>query len=150
MYPFILTIHNIVRWLILIAAVVAIVKAFIGWFGKKEWSKADNLAGAIYVGLVDLNILLGLTLYLFLSPLTQVAFADFGAAMGDSTLRFFAVEHILGMIVALVLAHVGRVLSKRAAEVVKKHRAVAIWFSLSLLAILAMIPWNRPLWPGSG
>jgi hypothetical protein len=54
------------------------------------------------------------------------------------------------MVVALALAHVGRVLSKRAAEVVKKHRTVAIWFTLSFLAILTMIPWDRPLFPGLG
>jgi hypothetical protein len=121
-----------------------------GWFGKKEWIKTDNLAGVIYVGLVDLNVLLGLVLYIFLSPLTRAAFANFGEAMSNSTLRFFAVEHIFGMIVALVLAHVGRMLSKRAMDTVKKHRAAAIWFALSFLVILATIPWGRALFPGLG
>jgi uncharacterized membrane protein len=150
MYSFILALHNILRWLILVAAVVVIVQAFVGWFGKKEWSKADNLAGIIYVSAVDLNVLLGLILYLFLSPLTRQAFADFGAAMGNPVLRFFAVEHILMMLVALALAHVGRSLSKKATETVKKHRPAAIWYTLSLLAILSMIPWDRSLWPGVG
>jgi len=148
MYTFILATHNIVRWLVLIAAVVAIVRAFIGWLGKKEWSKADNLTGLIYVSLMDLNLLLGLILYIFLSPLTRAAFTDFGAAMADSTLRFFAVEHIFGMIVALVLGHVGRVLSRKATGTAKKHRIVAIGFTLSFLVILAMIPWDRSLFPG--
>jgi uncharacterized membrane protein YphA (DoxX/SURF4 family) len=147
MYNFILATHNIVRWLILVAAVVVIVQAFVGWLGKREWSKADNLAGIIYVSVIDLNILLGFILYLFLSPLTRQAFVDFGAAMGNPVLRFFAVEHIFMMLVALALAHVGRSLSKKATEPIKKHRAAAIWYTLSLLAILFMIPWDRPLWP---
>jgi hypothetical protein len=147
MYNFILAAHNIVRWLILVAAVVVIVQAFVGWLGKKEWSKADNLAGIIYVSVMDLNVLLGFILYLFLSPLTRQAFVDFGAAMGNSVLRFFAVEHIFVMLVALALAHIGRSLSKKAAEPIKKHRAAAIWYTLSLLAILIMIPWDRPFWP---
>jgi hypothetical protein len=94
------------------------------------------------------NVLLGLILYLFLSPFVRRAFADFGAAMGDNELRFFAVEHIFGMILALVLAHVGRVLSKKATESVKKYRAAALWFALSLVAVLVMIPWDRPFWRG--
>jgi hypothetical protein len=148
MYNFILATHNIVRWLILVAAVVVIVQAFVGWLGKKEWSKAGNLVGIIYVSVVDLNVLLGLILYLFLSPLTRQAFADFGAAMGNPALRFFAVEHIFMMLVALALAHIGRSLSKKATETAKKHRMAAIWYTLSLLAILIMIPWDRPFWPG--
>lgn len=148
MYSFILATHNIVRWLVLIAAVVVIVQAFVGWLGKKEWSKAGNLVGIIYVSAVDLNVLLGLILYLFLSPLTRQAFADFGAAMGNPILRFFAVEHIFMMLVALVLAHIGRSLSKKATETAKKHRTAAIWYTLSLLVILIMIPWDRPFWPG--
>jgi hypothetical protein len=150
MYSFILATHNIVRWLVLIAAVVVIVQAFVGWLGKKEWSKANNLAGIIYVSAVDLNVLLGLILYLFLSPLTRQAFADFGAAMGNPILRFFAVEHIFMMLVALALAHIGRSLSKKATETAKKHRTAAIWYTLSLLVILIMIPWGRPFWPGVG
>jgi hypothetical protein len=150
MYSFILATHNIVRWLILIAAVVAIIQAFVGWFGEKEWSKANGLTGLIYVSAVDLNVLLGLILYLFLSPLTRQAFADFGAAMGNPTLRFFAVEHIFTMLVALALAHVGRSLSKKATETIKKHRTAAIWYTVSLLAILTMIPWDRALWPSLG
>lgn len=149
MYPFILSLHNIVRWLILIAALAAIVKALIGWFGKREWTKNDNLAGLFYVSMLDLNVLLGLILYIFLSPLTtQAIFNDFGAAMADSTLRFFAVEHLAMMIIALVLAHIGRSISKKAVDTARKHRAAAIWFIISLLVILISIPWDRPFWRG--
>ena len=101
--------------------------------------------GLSYTIVMDVNLLLGLLLYILFSPITKAAFANFGAAMGDSTLRFFAVEHIFGMVVAVILAHVGRALSKKATEPVKKYRAAAIWYTLSLLVILAMIPWDRPL-----
>lgn len=148
MYTFMLFSHNIFRWLLLVAGVVAVVMAFVGWLGKKDWSKRDNSVGLVYIILMDVNVLLGFILYLFLSPLTQAAFADFGAAMGNSTLRFFAVEHIFGMLLALVFAHVGRSFSKKAGEPLKKHRTAAIWFTLSLVAVLAMIPWDRPLLQG--
>ncbi len=148
MYTFMLFSHNIFRWLLLVAGVVAVVMAFVGWLGKKDWPKRDNSVGLVYIILMDVNVLLGFILYLFLSPLTQAAFADFGAAMGNSTLRFFAVEHIFGMLLALVFAHVGRSFSKKAGEPLKKHRTAAIWFTLSLVAVLAMIPWDRPLLQG--
>ena len=149
MYLFILILHNLVRWLILIAALVAIVKAVAGWSGKREWTKADNLAGLLYISMLDLNVLLGLILYVFLSPLTtQAIFNDFGAAMSDRILRFFAVEHLAGMIIALVLAHIGRSASKRAVAAVRQHRTAAIWYTISLLIILVSIPWDRPFWRG--
>jgi hypothetical protein len=148
MYTFVLATHNVVRWLVLIVGLIAVIMAFVGWFGKKEWRNTDDKIGLAYTGLMDVNLLLGLLLYIFLSPITKAAFANFGAAMGDSTLRFFAVEHIFGMVVAVILAHLGRGLSKKATESVKKHRTAAIWFALSLVAVLAMIPWERPLFRG--
>lgn len=144
MYMFVLATHNIVRWLVLIVGLIAVVMAFVGWFGKKEWRNTDEKIGLAYTIVMDVNLLLGLLLYIFLSPITKAAFADFGAAMGDSMLRFFAVEHIFGMVVAVIVTHVGRVLSKKAVESRKKYRAAAIWYTFSLLVILAMIPWDRP------
>jgi len=145
---FVLATHNLVRWLVLILGLIAVVMAFVGWFGKKEWRNVDDKTGLAYTIVLDMNLLLGLLLYIFLSPVTQAAFADFGAAMGDDMLRFFVVEHIFGMVVAVIVAHVGRVLSKKAVESKKKYRATAIWFTFSLLVILAMIPWDRPFFRG--
>ena len=148
MYTFVLATHNMVRWLVLIAGLIAVVMAFVGWFAKKEWRNADDKIGLAYTMVLDVNLLLGLLLYIFLSPVTKTAFADFGAAMGNDVLRFFAVEHIFGMVVAVSVAHVGRVLSKKAAEPREKYRAAAIWYTFSLLVILAMIPWDRPFFRG--
>jgi hypothetical protein len=66
--------------------------------------------------------------------------------MADPTLRFFTVEHILYMVFAVVLAHVGRAMSRRAAEA-GKHQRAAVWYGLSLAAILIAIPWSRSLNP---
>jgi hypothetical protein len=85
-------------------------------------------------------VLLGLLLYLFLSPFTSLAFDDFGAAMRNSALRFWAVEHVLGMLIGIALAHIGRARIARAAAA-RKHRLAAIFFGLALLAILVSIPW---------
>jgi hypothetical protein len=92
----------------------------------------------------------GLLLYFVYSPFTAAAMQDFGAAMRDPGLRFWAVEHTFGMALAIVLAHVGRV-RVRKADASRKHRLAAIFFGLALIAILVSIPWpgtanGRPLW----
>lgn len=96
-------------------------------------------------GGLDIQMLVGLILYFFLSPLTTAAFKNFGAAMSNPILRFFAIEHILYMIVAVALGHVGRTLAKKATEAVAKHRISAILYGLAVVVILLAIPWSRPL-----
>lgn len=143
MYTGLLHTHNLFRWLVLLALLAAVIMAFVGWFSKGKWKKADNLTGLILMIFMDFQLLIGLILYVFVSPITRAAFSDFGAAMQNRDIRFYAVEHILMMIVALVLVHIGRAKSKKALEAWKKHRAAAIYYTLSLIVVLAAIPWDR-------
>ncbi|MBN1373325.1 MAG: hypothetical protein JW987_15420 [Anaerolineaceae bacterium] len=140
LYSILLPVHSIVRWLVVIAVVAAVVRAFSGWFGKKAFTALDNKIGLAFTSLMDLQLLIGLILYV-ISPILQTAFQDFGGAMSNTQLRFFAVEHILMMVIAVVLAHVGRALSKKASTDLLKHRRAAIWFGLALLVMLLSIPW---------
>jgi len=143
MYTGLLHSHNLLRWLVLITLVLAVVFAFIGWFTNKSWTKRDKIAGMLLTLFMDIQLLLGLSLYFFFSPITKAAFADFGAAMKDKDLRFYAVEHILMMVIAVVLVHIGRAKSKKATTDWKKHRIAAIWYGIALIIILAGIPWER-------
>ncbi len=148
MYAFILAVHNILRWIVLILLVVALVRAFWGWFGKVEWTPMDRKVGMFYSVSLDIQLLLGLVLYFVLSPITKLALGDFGAALASTDLRFFAFDHSLMMVLAVIFAHVGVAAAKRADESIIKHRRSAIWFSLSLIVILLGMPWFRPLLPG--
>ncbi len=145
MYTGLLHAHNLFRWLVLLALVLALVFAFIGWAGKKEWSKKDKITGLVLTIFMDIQFLIGFILYAFVSPYTQTAFADFGAAMKNALLRFYAVEHILLMVVALVFVHIGKSKTKKGTLSWKKHRVAAIWFGLALILVLAGIPWDRAL-----
>ncbi len=147
-YSIILTLHSFVRWVLVIVAVVAVVRAFAGWLGKKEWTALDSRLGVLLSSSADLQMLLGLILYIFLSPLTQAAFKNFGAAMSDPVLRYWGVEHIVMLFAAVVLIHVGQTMAKRA-EAALKYKWAAIFWGLALLAMLVAIPW--PFLPvGSG
>lgn len=145
MYAGLLHSHNGLRWLVLLALLISIVFAFSGWFRKRDWTKTDKLSGLLLVIFMDLQFLIGIILYAFVSPITKAAFSDFGAAMKNADLRFYAVEHFLMMIIALVLVHIGRAKSKKDIAGWKRHRSAALFYGLSLLLILAAIPWERAM-----
>ncbi len=149
MYEFLLGLHSILRWVVLIAGVLAVVWAVRGWRGGQAWTALDNRLGLVFTSVLDVQVLVGVILYV-VSPLIQRVFQDFGAAMGNSGLRFFAMEHTLMMIVAVVIAHVGRARIRRAPDAEGKHKQAALFFGLALLVVLAAIPWpflpaGRPL-----
>lgn len=145
MYTGLLHTHNLFRWLVLLSFVFTIIFALAGWFGKKSWTKRDDISGLTLTIFMDIQFLVGLILYFFVSPITQAAFADFGGAMKNAELRFYAVEHILMMFIALVLVHIGRMKIKRINADWKKHRAAVVWFGIALVIIIAAIPWERAL-----
>jgi hypothetical protein len=145
LYPHLLAFHGLLRWVVLAAALAAILVAASGWSGTQPASPALRRFSVIFVSAMDLNFLLGLVLYFGASPVTKMAFQNMAAAMKDHELRFFSVEHTTYMFLAVVLAHVGGVLVKKGKTDLKKYRGATIAFLLSLLLILAGIPWWRPL-----
>ncbi len=46
MYIFIIALHSFIRWLVVIAGVLAAGRAIWGWVGKKEWAKLDDRLGS--------------------------------------------------------------------------------------------------------
>lgn len=140
-YLLFLTLHNITRWLIIGFAVWALVRAYSGWFKKLEWNKSDDRAGILFTSMIDLQVLLGLLLYFLFSPAARQLVANFSLAMKIPDVRFFGMEHVLIMVIAMIVAHVGRTLSKKAKTTIAQHRAAAISYSLAILIILAAIPW---------
>ncbi len=143
MYTGLLHLHNSLRWLILLLALITLLKYFMGWFSQKSWRKSDNILSIIFTSVMDLQPLTGLVLYFFVSPITQAAFQDFGAAMKNADLRFYAVEHFLMMLIAVVLVHIGRSKSKKAGSDRKKFGLSLVFFGIAYLIILAAIPWSR-------
>jgi hypothetical protein len=149
MFDVMLLLHSWLRWPALIAGIVAIAAAFTSRPIGAEKTAADRVGG-IFVGLLDLQMLLGLLLYVVLSPTTAAIRQDFGAAMRDPVARFWAVEHISLMMVAVIVAHVGRVLVRKARTPGSKRTRMIITYTVATLAIVAAIPWpgfraGRPL-----
>ena len=146
MHVFLLAIHNVLRWVVLVLAIVAAVFAFLGWFKKRAWEERDRKFGLFLTIAIDIQLLLGLLLY-FTSQLVKTALQDFGAAMAIADARQFALEHPFYMILALVFAHLGSTLPKKVDDPQAKFKRAAIFFALTVLFLLLGIPWMRPLFP---
>ena len=150
MYGLALTLHSWIRWFVLLMGLVAVLRALAGWFGRRRWEAADDQAGLLFTISMDVQMLVGLLLYFVLSPFTTVALRSMGTAMREPALRFWAVEHVTLMLIALVLAHVGRVRVRGVSDPRTKHFRAMLFFGLALIAVLMAIPWpgmanGRPL-----
>ncbi|MDP2889809.1 MAG: hypothetical protein Q8P34_12725 [Bacteroidota bacterium] len=143
MYTGFLHLHDVLRWLLLVSLAVTLVKYLAGWFGNQPWKKTDNILGIVFTSLMDLQLLTGLVLYFFLSPITKLAMSDFGAAMKNSDLRFYAVEHFAMMLIAVVLVHIGRAKSKKAKTDQGKFKIASIFFLIASIIMVVAIPWSR-------
>jgi uncharacterized membrane protein len=140
MYEALLIAHSWLRWAVLIFGLVAIFLAYQGWGSNKPFGPTDNRFGTFFIGSLHLQLLIGLILYFFLSPVTQTALQNMGAAMRDRDLRFWAVEHLVGMVIAVVVAQIGRIKSRKAPTDLQKHKRAAIYFTIALILILISIP----------
>lgn len=140
MYQFIQSTHSHTRWLVLLTAAIAIIMPFI----NNSVSKKSKLPGLAFMIICDIQLLMGLTLYFSLSPLGLQAF-DQGMAfvMKNAEVRKIAVEHFILMLGAIALTHIGYAKLKKATEASAVKKISLIFFGLSLVLILAGIPWAK-------
>lgn len=150
MYLLTLTLHSWLRWAVLFLGMAVIVRSASGLAAGRPFDAGDSKGGQYFAIALDLQAALGLVLYGILSPITQSAFAHMGDSMKNPILRFWAVEHVVLMLVALGLAHLGVVRARKAATGAAKHRVLLVFVVLALVAAFAAIPWpfmadGRPL-----
>lgn len=150
MYPFLLTTHSLMRWVVLIAGIYLIVRAVRGVVGKRPYVAGDSAAGLFFTISLDIQLVIGLLLYGVFSPVTRTAFANMADAMGTREIRFFVAEHFVLMMLAVAVAHVTSVLVRRAPVDDVKFKRAAIGGLVTLALILAGIPWWRPALPALG
>lgn len=146
MYEFLVGLHNLLRWLVLLGAAYALIKSYRGLFSRAVWTPSDKRAGIVYTSLLNLQLVLGLLLYV-VSPLVRGAVQDMGAAMANDRLRFFVVEHLTFMILAIVIAQLGYSLGKRAPTDRGKFLRSSVAYTLATVLVLAGIPWWRSFIP---
>ena len=140
MYNGMLHLHSVLRWVILILLLVAIFKNFAD--RSKPFTSGHKKLGLYLMICADLLLLVGL--YQWFAGnwgLKSIQLNGFGNVMKESTLRFFAIEHTTGMLIAIILIHLGHSFGKRSVPDTQKHKRILLYFGLALLIILISIPW---------
>lgn len=132
--------HSIGRWIVLLLLIFAILNSLIA--GNRPYIRTDNRLGLLLTIAADLMLLIGIYLW-FVGPwgYKQIEASGMGAVMKDPASRFFVVEHLAGMLIAIILIHIGKAQGKKAIGDRAKHRRTMIFYLVALLIILASIPW---------
>lgn len=148
MYFTLLFMHSWLRWIIVSALIILLVRAVYAYLKKDTYNKIDNVSSLILVASTHAQVLIGLLLYFVFSPFTTHPLSD--TMMQNSVIRYWKFEHIAAMLLFLIVVQSGRILSKKVINDLNKHKT-NIFFSLfALLILFFTMPWpqksyGRPL-----
>lgn len=140
MYPYLLALHSVFRWLVLLSLFFAIYRSYRGWMTGAAYSKFDNGVRHWSATIAHVQLVLGICLY-FVSPLVDYFLHHFKEAVHEREIRFFGMEHSLMMILGIIVITIASMVSKRQPTDTKKFRALALGYTLALLIILSSVPW---------
>lgn len=142
MYTALLDLHSVLRWVILVLALVAIFKSYSGMMAGKVFSAGDRKVGLFLMIAAHTTLVVGFYLWLA-GPygLANIRNLGFGEVMRDRVYRFYAVEHLVGMLIAIVLITLGRGAAKKSISDRAKHKRTFWYILVALVIMLATIPW---------
>jgi hypothetical protein len=137
-----LLLHSILRWLVLISVATAGIVALRGYILKAPiivWERSVSIVAMV---LCHVQLLLGLLLYgMKFSSYTLTTMRGHQTILTNAVIRYWKMEHIAGMILAIALVTIGRMMSKKARTERGKQLRIAIFYLIALLIFLVMIPW---------
>lgn len=147
-----LHLHNFLRWVVLLFALLTIIRSMMGLANNGAFTSGDRKTAMFLMISADIQLLLGLALYYLKGWFTVLTSG--GDIMSNKASRFFAIEHLAGMLIAIILIHIGYAAAKKNIADRAKHKKL-FWFTLiAVLIIMVTIPWpfreivGRPLFPG--
>ena len=142
MYTTFLYLHSILRWIIIVLAVVSIFKSISGMMTGKPFGGAEKKTGLFLMISAHTTLVVGFYLWLA-GPwgLANIRNLGFGDVMKDRVYRFYAVEHLVGMLIAIVLITIARRVSKKSISDGAKHKRTFWLILVALLIILVSVPW---------
>lgn len=134
MYTGLVHAHSGLRWVALLLLLAAVLVSVSRWLGANSFTDGNRKLYLFTLISVHTQLVLGLILYV-ISPLVNFS------GLSDRVIRFYTVEHITIMLLAIIAITVGYSRSKRATNDTQKHRLVGIFYGIGLLLILVGIPW---------
>ena len=150
LYNALLHIHSAGRWIVLLLLLFAIINSLIA--GNRPYIRTDNRLGLLLTIFADLMLVVGIVLWFTGSwGYHQIQTKGMAEVMKNPADRFYVIEHLLGMLIAIILIHIGKAQGKKRIADKAKHRRTLIFYFLALLIILASIPWPfREIGAGRG
>lgn len=141
MYTGLIHLHSTLRWILLLLIVATIVNALIKTSKKADFKEGDRKLGLFALIATHLQLIVGLVLY-FVSPKGASAIGEVGMGeiMKTAELRYFVVEHLSIMIIAIALITVGYSKAKRATESGARFKAQYLFYGIGLILMLSRIP----------
>jgi ABC-type Na+ efflux pump permease subunit len=150
MYPILLPLHSIVRWLVLIFLLYAIYRSALGYSRNRTFTRTDNAIRHWTATLAHIQLMIGMILYVE-SPFVKAYWKNRSAVKLPPDLSFFSIIHIAMMFTAVVILTIGSAMARRQQDDQRKFRTMLFWFIIALLIIFIAIPWpfsplaKRPL-----
>ena len=150
MYNILLSLHSILRWVILILLLVNILRHIIAM--KQPFSGTDKQLGLWLMIAAHITLLIGI--YQWFAGVygcQNLTNRGVTAVMENGTYRFFAIEHTVGMLIAIAIITFARGIYRKQIPDGKKHKRCITLYLLALVLIIAFIPWpgmdqiGRPL-----
>lgn len=142
MYATFQFVHSIWAYLLLGVLVITVINSLIGFFRKKEYGARDMRLALFTLITMHIQLLIGFVLF-FVSPNGLQAIQQNGMGGLSSAARKLAVEHPTLMLIAIVLVTIGYSKHKKQRLSTPKFKKLAIFYTLALIAVLAIIPWNQ-------
>ena len=124
--------HSGLRWVALILLIWAIANAF----SAKHFEKKHKLINLFAMLTLHIQLVIGLIQY-FTSAKVQFS----AGWMENKLLRFYGMEHLAGMLLAIILITIGYSKAKRKVNDADKFKVIRLFYSIGLIIILLSIPW---------
>jgi len=137
--PYVTYIHSILRYFILLFTVIVVIQCLVGMLGKKKFGKNNKITALLLLICCDLQLLLGIMLYT-LGGWFHVL--ESPGVMRNTYSRFYAVEHSVGMIIAIILVHIGYSIGKKNIDDDRKFKRIFWSIFIALAIFFATIPWQ--------
>lgn len=141
MYTAFLHTHSTLAYVVFALLIITIIRWITKTAQNATFTNTDRKWVKFTVMAVHIQFLIGLILYVFLSPITQEAFADVGEAMRNAKLRFILVEHFSTNLLAVVAITVASVRSKKLPTDKLKFKNLALLFAIGFVLLLSRVPW---------
>ncbi len=142
MYNTVKTLHSYWAYLVLLILIFATINAIIKFIGKKEYHAKDFRVSLFTLIVMHIQLLIGIVLFFVSDYLSLISEMGMGSIMKNSSLRSNIIEHPITMILVVILITIGYSKHKKKLTSTSKFKTITIFYTLSLLLVLAKIPWN--------